>query len=101
MIVRRPSIDPVHPGEILRKEVLPALAMSGTELAVALGISRRAFRDVLDEKRPLAAGMAVRIGKSCGNGSRFRARLQLACDLSRAERAVDVSRIPTLAARSG
>ena len=31
MIKRHPSIDPVHPGEILREDVLPALAMSKTE----------------------------------------------------------------------
>ena len=60
MIERRPSVEPVHPGEILREEVLPALAMSRTALAAALGISPRAFRDVLDEKRPLAAETAVR-----------------------------------------
>ena len=101
MIERHPSIEPVHPGEILREEVLPALAMSKTAMAATLGISRRAFYDILNEKRPITAEMAVRIGKLCGNGPRFRANLQRAYDLARAERAVDVSRIPTLAARPG
>lgn len=41
VIDRHPSIEPVHPGEILREDVLPALSMSKTALAEALGISRR------------------------------------------------------------
>ena len=41
MIERHPSVDPVHPGEILREDVLPALAMSKTAVADALGISRQ------------------------------------------------------------
>ncbi len=55
----------------------------------------------LNEKRPITAEMAVRIGKLCGNGPRFWANLQRAYDLARAERTVDVSRIPTLAAHPG
>ena len=30
MIERHPSIEPVHPGEILREDILPELAMSKT-----------------------------------------------------------------------
>ena len=41
MIERHPSIDPVHPGEILREDILPALSMSKTAVADALGISRQ------------------------------------------------------------
>ena len=101
MIERHSSIEPVHLGEILREKVLTALAMSKTAMGATLGIYRRAFHDVLNEKRPITAEMAVRIGKLCGNGPRFWANLQRGYDLARAERAVDVSRIPTLAARQG
>ena len=37
MIERHSSIDPVHPGEILREDMLPELAMSKTAVAAALG----------------------------------------------------------------
>ena len=40
MIERHSSIDPVHPGEILREDILPELAMSKTAVAAALGVSR-------------------------------------------------------------
>jgi plasmid maintenance system antidote protein VapI len=42
--------------------------------------------------------MAVRLGKLVGNGPVFWLNLQRAYDLERAEREVDVSAIPTLAA---
>ena len=99
MIERHPSIAPVHPGEILREDILPALAMSKTALALALGISRRTLYGILNEKQPVSAKMAVRFGKSFGNGSAFWVNLQQAYDLAHAERTVDVSAIPTLAAR--
>lgn len=97
MIERHPSIAPVHPGEILREDILPALAMSKTELARALGISRRTLHGILDEKASASAPMAVRFGMLFGNGSAFRVNLQRAYDLAHAERTADVSAIPALA----
>ena len=35
MIERHPSIDPVHPGEILREGILPELSMTKTAVAAA------------------------------------------------------------------
>ncbi len=97
MIDRHPSIVPAHPGEILREDILPAISMSKTAAAEALGISRQTLYDILNEKQPVSAGMAVRLGKLFGNGARFWIDLQRNHDLAVAERSVDVSRIPTLA----
>ena len=96
MIKRHPSIDPVHPGEILREDILPALSMSKTAVADALGISRQTLYDILNEKQPVTAEMAVRFGKLFGNGAGFWVNLQRIHDLALAERTVDVSGIPTL-----
>ena len=71
MIERHPSIEPAHPGEILREDILPALSMSKTAMAEALGISRQTLYDILNEKQPVTAAMAVRFGKLFGNGGRF------------------------------
>lgn len=100
MVERHPSIDPVHPGEILREDVLPALAMSKTAVAEALGISRQTLYDILNEKQPVTAEMAVRFGKLFGNGAGFWVNLQRTYDLAIAERTVDVSGIPTLETRA-
>ena len=91
---------PTHPGEILREDVLPALRISVTEAARKLGISRQTLHAILAERAPVAAGMAVRLGKLCGNGPALWLRLQTALDLWIAERdlAEAVSQIPTLQA---
>ena len=95
---RHLSIPPMHPGELIREDLLPALGVSKTELARSLGISRQTLYDILNERQPVTAEMAVRFGKLFGNGARFWANMQRACDLAIAERNVDVSRIPTLTA---
>lgn len=41
MTERHAAIEPVHPGEILREDILPALSMTKTAIADALGISRQ------------------------------------------------------------
>ena len=84
MIERHPSIDPAHPGEILREDVLPALGVSKTAVAAALGISRQTLYDILNEKQPVTAEMAVRFGKLFGNGPGFWVNLQRNYDLARA-----------------
>jgi antitoxin HigA-1 len=57
-----------HPGEHLREEILPALDRPKTDIAKLLGISRQTPYDVLKERQPVTPGMALRLGKPCGNG---------------------------------
>ncbi len=90
------SITPMHPGEMLREDVLPEIGMSKTEIAKALGISRQTLYDIINERQPVTAEMAVRLGKFLGNGPRLWLNLQKAYDLAVAEATVDVSGIPTL-----
>ena len=88
MTERHHSIDPVHPGEILREDILPALSISKTAVADALGISRQTLYDILNERQPVTAEMAVRFGKLFGNGAGFWANLQRSHDLAVAVRTV-------------
>ena len=92
------GLPAMHPGELLREDILPALGRSKTEIAGLLGISRQTLHDIMTEKQPVTVGMAVRLGKLVGNGPVFWLNLQRAYDLERAEREVDVSAIPTLVA---
>jgi antitoxin HigA-1 len=64
---------------------LPALGRSKTEIARLLGISRQTLYDILNEKQPITAQMALRIGKLCGNGGEFWLRLQTRYDMQMAE----------------
>jgi len=93
---RHPSIKPLHPGAALREVILPAIGRPKAEIARLLGISRQALYDILNEKAPVTAEMAVKIGKLCGNGPNLWINLQRSYDLWHAQRRVDVSKIPTL-----
>jgi addiction module HigA family antidote len=92
------GIRPVHPGEILREDVLPALGRPKTEIARLLGISRQTLYDLLKERQPITAPMALRIGKLVGNGPDLWINMQRAYDLEMAEREMgdELAKIPTL-----
>lgn len=90
------GLPAMHPGELLREDILPALGKSKSETARLLGISRQTLYDILDERQPVTVAMALRLGKLIGNGPVFWLNLQRTHDLERAEREVDVSAIPTL-----
>ena len=80
------GLRPVHPGEMLREDVLPALARPKTEIARLLGISRQTLYDILNEKQPITAHMALRLGKLCGDGPDIWLDLQKRYDLQIATR---------------
>ncbi len=88
----------MHPGELLREEILPALARPKTEIAKLLGVSRQTLYDILDEKQPVTPMMALRLGKLCGNGPDLWLNLQKRYDLQRAEQQLGnrINAIPTL-----
>jgi addiction module HigA family antidote len=94
------GLKPMHPGEMLREDVLPALGKSKTEIARLLGVSRQTLYDILDEKQPVTPGMALRLGKLLGNGPDLWINLQRTYDLALAERdlAGKLKKIPTLTA---
>lgn len=94
------GLRPVHPGETLREDVLPALGKSKAEIARLLGISRQTLYDVLNEKQPITANLALRIGKLVGGGADIWLRMQQRYDLEIAERALakELKAIPTLQA---
>jgi addiction module HigA family antidote len=92
------GLPPMHPGELLREEILPALDRPKTEIAKLLGVSRQTLYDILDEKQPVTPIMALRLGKLCGNGPELWLNLQKRYDLQRAEQELGekIEAIPTL-----
>lgn len=97
-MTERPAVEPAHPGELLAEIVIPATGKSKTEIARLIGVSRQTLYDILNKKQPVTPAMAVRLGKLFGDGAAVWLRMQAAYDLWHAERAVDVSAIPTLKA---
>jgi antitoxin HigA-1 len=94
------GLRPIHPGEILREDVLPALGKSKSEIARLLGVSRVSLHDILAEKRPITIPMALRFGKLFGNGPDIWLRMQQSYDRRIAEEtmAEELAAIPTLEA---
>src|ERR1700758_4962874 len=88
----------MHPGELLREEILPALDRPKTEIARLLGVSRQTLYDILDEKQPVTPAIALRLGKLCGNGPDLWLNLQKRYDLQRAAQELGdkIKAIPTL-----
>ena len=93
-----PNRCPTHPGELLREDVIPATGRTKTEIARLLGISRQHLHDILEEKKPVSAPVAIRLGKMFGDGGGIWWRMQGAYDLWHAKRSVDTSNIPTIKA---
>jgi addiction module HigA family antidote len=94
------GLAPIHPGQHLREDILPALGRPKSELARLLGISRQTFYDVLNEKAPMTPNLALRIGKLVGGGAEVWLKMQQAFDLDAAERKIraELKTIPTLSA---
>jgi addiction module HigA family antidote len=88
---------PSHPGEFLREELLPEIAMSKTAFADNLGISRQHLYDLLAERKPVSADVAARLGAAFGDGAGVWLRMQAAYDAWHAERDTDLSGIKRVA----
>ena len=80
------GLRPVHPGEMLREDILPAVGKPKAEIARLLGISRQTLYDILGEKQPVTAAMALRLGKLFGDGAEIWLNMQRNYDLRIAER---------------
>ena len=84
--VQRPlRRSPIHPGEVVREDVLPALGLSVSEAARRLGVSRQQLHRVLACTHPITTEMALRLGRLAGNGPGLWLRMQQAYDLWYAE----------------
>jgi len=85
--VKRPlKRPPIHPGEVLREDVLPALGLSVSEAARRLNISRQQLHRILACTHPITTETALRIGKFAGNGPGLWLRMQQTYDLWYAEK---------------
>jgi addiction module HigA family antidote len=83
---KRNGLPPIHPGEILREDVLPAVGLSVTAAARSLGVSRQMLHGILAGRKPLSALMCLKIARLFGGSPEMWVRLQATYDLKRIER---------------
>ena len=94
------GLAPVHPGALLREDILPAVKMPKAKVARALGISRAQLYAILSERAPVTAPMALRLGRFFGNGPELWLNMQSNYDLETLGRAMarEIARIPKVRA---
>ena len=88
--------SPPHLGGLIRREIIDPLDLSVTDAAAALGVTRQALSNLLNERTSLTAEMALRIEKAFGPKMDHLMRMQLNHDLAaarRRERDIKVKRI--------
>jgi antitoxin HigA-1 len=83
---------PPRPGEFLETRYLKPLAINQTELARALGISRRRVNELVNGRRAITPDTAVRLALYFGNDAIFWMHLQVAWDVHVAVRELQAAR---------
>jgi addiction module HigA family antidote len=81
-----PMKNPPHPGRILRDDCLEPLGLSVTAAAKALGVSRQALNNVVNERAGISPEMAIRLAKAFGSTAQTWLRIQSNYDLAQALR---------------
>lgn len=75
------KMRPVHPGEILREDVLEPLGMSARAFAERLGVPSNRVSQILAGKRSVTADTALRLSRLLGTTAAFWLDLQAQYDL--------------------
>jgi len=73
----------IHPGIIIKEDVIVPAALSITEAATLLGISRLSLSKVINGKGSITPNIALRIEKVFGGKADFWLRLQRNYDLEK------------------
>ena len=79
------KMKPVHPGAILREDILNELNLSITQAARGLDVSRKQLSEVVNETASISAEMAVRLEKRFGVEAEFWLDLQKKYDIWKVE----------------
>ena len=65
------SLPPIHPGEILREEVLIPLNLSVNQLAKALAVDAARLNEIARGRRGITADTALRLARYLGTTPEF------------------------------
>ena len=75
--------DPVHPGEILKEDVLAEAGLTVARAAEILGVGRPALSAVLNGRASLSPEMALRFEKAFGVSMELMLKMQLNFDIAK------------------
>ena len=80
-------LAPIHPGEIIREEVLVPLDMSVNQLAKSLAIDTARLNEIVRGRRGITADTALRLARYLGASPEFWLKLQVHYELRVARQA--------------
>ena len=75
------NMPPVHPGAMLREDILKEMKLSITKAAENLQVSRKQLSEVVNEGAAISAEMAVRLEDAFGVSAEFWLDMQKAYDI--------------------
>jgi len=85
--MRRMEREPTHPGKIIREDYLEPLAVTISEFASVLGVSRKTLSKILNGRGGVTPDMALRLSRAFNTTADFWLNLQKNHDLWQAEHA--------------
>lgn len=86
-MARRKKLPPIHPGDLLRDE-LQEIGVSLNELARALRVPMNRISAIVNGKRAITVGTAMRLARYFGTSPQYWLNLQMAYDLELAEQGI-------------
>ena len=92
---------PIHPGKVLKQEVMDSLGFSVTEMAKRLGVSRKQLSLFINERASLSPDMAIRIAEVTGTSAESWMRMQIRLSLwEKAQRKTTIDKEKPIAVNS-
>ena len=87
--------NPVHPGQIIRADIIEPLGLTVSEAANVLHVRRATLSDVLNGKASLSAKLALKIEKAFGPRAEHLVAMQCAYDIAQTRRtaAAEVAKV--------
>ena len=82
---RDQTLQPIHPGEILREEFMKPMSLTQYRLAKDISVPPRRINEIFHEKRAITADTALRLSRYFGNSARFWMNLQSRYELETAK----------------
>ena len=81
------AFEPAHPGEVLQED-LAARGLTANALALKLRVPANRLTEILNGKRKVSPGAALRLRRYLGPSAAFWLNLQSQYDLARAEKRI-------------
>ena len=92
-MTKNKKMAPIHPGEILKEELLIPRGISQSQLAQSLKISFRRINEICQGKRPITMDTALRLSVYFGTSAELWLDLQRDYELECLEDQAEITRI--------